>query len=75
MKSARARGAADGDVKSAAGEFYVAARKILGLPQAGNTVEAFLYGTLAPLLPQAGLTYGQLETDVFGSSVANAGRV
>jgi len=72
LKSAKTRGAADGDVKSAAGEFCVTARKILGLPRAGSTVETFLSGTLAPLLSKARHEYDQLESDVFGANVVEA---
>ena len=61
------RGNDSDDMKSAAGEFYVAARQILALTGAGSTTEAFLADTLAPLLRPGMSPYSALRTDLFGA--------
>lgn len=61
------RGNDPNDMKSAAGEFYVAARQILALTTAGSTTEAFLADTLAPLLRPGMSVYATLRRDLFGS--------
>ena len=55
------------DLKSAAGTFYTAARRLLGLTQAGGDTEAFLRDTMAPLLRRGMTAYDNLKTDIFGS--------
>ena len=54
------------DVKRAAGDFYTAARRILGLVQAGNSVEAFLAETMSPLMRSDMNVYAELKGDIFG---------
>jgi predicted ATPase len=54
------------DLKSASGRFYVCVRKLLDLGATGSSAEAFLAGTMAPLL-QSGMTaYEELRKDIFG---------
>jgi hypothetical protein len=60
------RGNAADDVKSAAGEIYNAAKSILMLTGAGNTADAFLRDTMAPLVRSGSSTYSELRKDVFG---------
>lgn len=59
-----ARGNAIDDVKSAAGTIYVETKRILELTGCGNTTEAFLRDTMAPLI-QGTAVYPQLKQDVF----------
>ena len=61
-----ARGNDPDDLKSAAGQFYVAVRQLLGLTAAGSTTESFLADTMAPLLTRAKAVYEELRRDVFG---------
>lgn len=60
------RGNAPDDIKSASGQIYVETKKILQLSQCGNTVNAFLRDTLAPLVVQDTNIYVQLKHDIFG---------
>lgn len=55
------------DFKSAAGEFYVAIRQLLGLTDAGSTTEAFLADTLAPRVRPGMAVYDELKEDIFGA--------
>ncbi len=66
VASSITRGNDPDDIKSAAGEFYVAVRQMLGLTGAGNSTEAFLADTLAPLVRPTMAVYEQLRQDVFG---------
>ena len=61
------RGNGPDDMKSAAGEFYVASRQILALTGAGSTTEAFLADTLAPLVQSGMSVYEALKADIFGT--------
>jgi hypothetical protein len=61
------RGNDSDDMKSAAGEFYVACRQILALTGAGSTTEAFLADTLAPLVRPGMSAYEALKGDIFGA--------
>ena len=54
------------DLKSASGEIYSEARRILNLPQAGSTTEAFLRDMLAPQISPSMRVYADLKRDVFG---------
>lgn len=54
------------DVKSASGSIYVETKRSLQLTQCGNTVNAFLKDTLAPLIVPGLNTYTQLKRDIFG---------
>jgi hypothetical protein len=66
VEASVARGNAPDDLKSAAGEFYVAVRQILGLVGAGSTTESFLADTMAGLVSPTMPVYLQLRYDVFG---------
>ncbi len=59
-----ARRNAPDDLKSAAGELYVALKRLLGLKNCGNTTEAFMRDTLAPLIGPAMNTYAQLRAAI-----------
>jgi len=65
MADSVARGNAPDDVKSASGSIYVQAKKILGLTAGGNTVNAFLRDTSAPLVTQGTKIYIELKKDIF----------
>ena len=54
------------DLKPASGEIYVACKNILGLTQCGNTTEAFMRDTLAPLIKPGMCVYDGLKRDIFG---------
>ncbi|MGI8403883.1 MAG: AAA family ATPase, partial [Thermomicrobiales bacterium] len=60
------RGNPPDDMKSAVGELYGAIRRILQLVGSGNTVDAFLRDTLAPLVTPNTNTYCQMRSDIFG---------
>lgn len=62
-----ARGNPPDDVKSAAGLIYVAIKQILGLTQSGNTSDAFLRYTMAPLVRPDTRAYAELKHDLFGA--------
>jgi predicted ATPase len=53
------------DIKSISGELYVKAKALLNLQQTGNTTDAFLRDTMAPLLKSDTNTYKALKRDVF----------
>ena len=55
------RGNAQDDLKSAAGEIYVELKKLLALQSPGNTVDAFMRDTLAPLITPNMDTYRRLR--------------
>jgi len=61
-----ARGNPPDDIKSAAGDTYVEIKRILQLTQIGNTSEAFMRDTLAPLITVNTNIYAQLKKDIFG---------
>ena len=54
------------DLKSAAGEIYNEVKRILNLPQAGSTTEAFLRDILAPQISPSMQVYAELKRDIFG---------
>lgn len=54
------------DIKSAAGKIYVDLKKRLSLTQCGNSTEAFLRDTIAPLVTRDTKSYKELEEDIFG---------
>lgn len=66
LSASVARGNAHDDIKSAAGEFYVQVRQMLGLVGAGSTTEAFLADTMAGLIKPGMAVYEQLRVDVLG---------
>ena len=53
------------DLKPARGAIYVACKRILSLTQCGNTAEAFMRHTLAPLIKPGMNVYNELKTDIF----------
>ena len=53
------------DVKSASGEIYTNAKKLLGLTQCGNDPNAFAISTLAPLIIPGTAIYSRLRADIF----------
>jgi len=58
------RGNRADDLKSAAGEIYTELRQLLQLQRCGNTTDAFLRDTLAPLVAPPMTTYGALKAAV-----------
>lgn len=67
MAASAARGNPVDDVKSARGEIYNAAKRILELTGVGNDAAAFMRQTLAPLLSSDMSVYAKLRADIFGS--------
>lgn len=61
-----ARGNPTDDLKSASGDFYVQAKRILQLTGAGNNAAAFSKATMAPLIKPGMNIYNLLESDIFG---------
>ena len=59
------RGNAKDDIKSARCEIYDALKQILGLTQCGNTADAFIRDTLAPLFTNDLEIYKELESEIF----------
>ena len=55
------------DLKPASGKIYNACKKILKLTQCGNTTEAFMRDTLAPLIKPNMAVYQKLKCDIFGT--------
>jgi hypothetical protein len=60
-----ARGNPKDDIKSASGSIYVETKKILRLTQVGNTTEAFMRDSLAPLVISTTKVYVELRKDIF----------
>lgn len=60
------KNAAD-DYKSARGDIYNALKRRLGLTKCGNSSDAFIRDTLAPLITPDMEVYKKLETDIFGN--------
>ncbi len=52
------------DLKSAAGEIYTQAKAILSLTACGNTADAFMRDTLAPLILPGMQCYADLKADI-----------
>ena len=61
----QSKGAND-NFKPIRGELYIACKKLLSLTGCGNTTEAFMRDTLAPLVQPSMETYCQLREDIFG---------
>ena len=53
------------DLKPAAGQIFIACRRILDLTQRGNTADEFARETLAPLIRPGMTVYGELRKDIF----------
>ncbi len=64
------RGAPD-DLKPVRGEIYNACKKLLELTSCGNTAQAFMRISLAPLVQPGLETYRQLKQDIFVGPVTN----
>lgn len=62
------RGNPPDDFKSAAGEFVVAARRLLSQPAGGNDRHSYLRDTVAPCLRPGMVAYEELREDVFGGT-------
>lgn len=58
------RGNAPDDLKSAGGDIYTGLKKLLGLHRCGNTTEAFMRDTLAPLITPTMPTYLAMKTAI-----------
>lgn len=66
IESSRRRGNPADDLKSASGDIYNAAKRILGLVACGNDSKAFMRQTLASLLGPSVSAYAELKRDIFG---------
>lgn len=66
IQSAVSRGRPADDMKAASGEAYLAAKNLLTLTGCGNSSDAFMRDTLAPLLSSTLTVYSQLKSDIFG---------
>ena len=64
IESSVARGNPIDDLKSASGDLFVAIRRILGLHRAGNTADAFMKDTLAPLITPETAVFGRLKREI-----------
>lgn len=61
----QSKGAQD-DLKPIGGALYVYAKKLLGLVECGNTKQAFMRDTLAPLITLETNVYAELRDSIFG---------
>jgi predicted ATPase len=66
LADAEKRGSAPEDMKPAARDVFLAARKLLRLQGAGNDYKRFMRATLAPLVRPDTATYQRLRGDIFG---------
>ncbi|MFH1673763.1 MAG: AAA family ATPase [Pseudomonadota bacterium] len=64
LENSVARGNPQDDLKSAAGELYVELKKLLGLTGCGNSSDAFMRDTLAPLITPDMSVYREMERDI-----------
>lgn len=64
LKASMERGNPADDFKSAAGEIYVGLKQLLQLTRCGNTTDAFMQDTLAPLVVSPMPTYMQMKTGI-----------
>ena len=55
------------NLKPASGQIYNACKDVLKLTQAGNTTQAFMRDTLAPLVRPGMTVYEELRRDIFGN--------
>lgn len=65
LNVARQAGKPPDDVKSIAGQLYVAIKRELALTQCGNTVEAFSLRNLAPILRDTPTLYSEIKGAMF----------
>lgn len=63
------RGNQADDLKSASGEIHTELKRLLGLQRCGNTTEAFMRDTLAPLIAPPMATYETLKTGIINRIV------
>lgn len=66
LQNSISRRNASDDIKSASGEIYNDAKRILGLTGAGSDSKEFMRSTLAPLIKPGMTIYQILEEDIFG---------
>ena len=69
LQNSVGRGNTADDLKSAAGEIYTELKQLLGLHRCGNTTDAFMRDTLAPLIVPPMATYQALKTAVIDKLV------
>ena len=67
MSESAKQGHSANDVKSASGQIYNAAKRLLGLTNCGNTAKSFMLATLAPLVGPEMAIYKELRHDIFGT--------
>jgi predicted ATPase len=65
IADSKARGNLEDDIKRAAGDILTGLRKILNQSRLGNSADAFLRFTMAPLIKRNMLVYGELRRDIF----------
>lgn len=68
------RGNPADDIKSMSGEFQTKVTRLLNIQAGGNSREAFLRDTMAPLITAETVVYRLLHADLFGSNQITAGR-
>ena len=68
--AARSDGQPD-NLKTLSGMVCNACKDVLGLTQRGNSAEAFMRDTLAPLIKPGMAVYEELKHDIFGATDAN----
>lgn len=56
------------DIKSARGEIYLGLKQTLGLLHCGNSADAFIRDTMAPLVTEDTEIFRLLETDIWGNN-------
>ena len=62
------RGNPTDDIKSASGKIYTGLKRLLSLTKCGNTKDAFLRDTIAPLITEDTQIYKELESEIFGNA-------
>jgi len=65
ITESQGKGNPSDDIKSASGIIYVNLKRKLGLTGCGNTKDAFLRDTIAPLVTPDTKTYGHLKREIF----------
>lgn len=66
LEAGSQNGKPEDDIKGISGDLYVYIKRKLGLRQVGNTVNAFLSDTMAPLITPSTATFKLLEDAIFG---------
>ncbi len=62
------QGKPEDDIKSARGEIYLGLKQVLQLQRCGNSADAFIRDTMAPLVTSETNIYKELEDDIFGGT-------